>query len=152
MPMYVPDGNGGVKGGSIIPLPPGCGPEPQLARQGASLGTAAPAQTAAKGATAPSPDAISPKVTYSVDPQYGPEARKAKLEGTVLVSLVVGTDGRPHDVAVARSIRDGLDEKFQKAGDELDRNAINAVCRFHFQPSSLKGVVVPMTIKVEMNF
>jgi hypothetical protein len=33
MPMYVPDGQGGTKGGNIIPLPPGCGPGPQIKRQ-----------------------------------------------------------------------------------------------------------------------
>jgi len=32
MPMYVPDGKGGVKGGTMIPLPPGCGPGPQIKR------------------------------------------------------------------------------------------------------------------------
>jgi hypothetical protein len=30
IPMYVPDGKGGVKGGNMIPLPPGCGPGPQI--------------------------------------------------------------------------------------------------------------------------
>jgi Gram-negative bacterial TonB protein C-terminal len=33
MPMYMPDGKGGTKGGNIIPLPPGCGPGPQIKRQ-----------------------------------------------------------------------------------------------------------------------
>jgi hypothetical protein len=33
MPMYVPDGKGGTKGGNTIPLPPGCGPGPQIKRQ-----------------------------------------------------------------------------------------------------------------------
>ncbi len=32
MPMYVPDGKGGTKGGNIIPLPPGCGQGPQINR------------------------------------------------------------------------------------------------------------------------
>lgn len=32
MPMYVPDGKGGTKGGNMIPLPPGCGPGPQIKR------------------------------------------------------------------------------------------------------------------------
>ena len=163
-PMYVPDGNGGAKGGSILPLPVGCGPGPQLVKQGAPLGADAPAQTDVKEATATSPDAngayechagtdaVCPKVTYAVDPQYGLEARRIKLEGTVLISLVVGIDGHPHDVAVARSIRDGLDAKFQEAGAELDQHAMDAARKFRFQPGSLKGVVVPMVIKVEMNF
>jgi hypothetical protein len=32
MPMYVPDGKGSTKGGNMIPLPPGCGPGPQIRR------------------------------------------------------------------------------------------------------------------------
>jgi hypothetical protein len=31
-PMYVPDGKGGTKGGSTLPLPPDCGPGPQIKR------------------------------------------------------------------------------------------------------------------------
>jgi TonB family protein len=33
MPMYTPDGNGGVKGGSMIPLPSGCSPGPRIDRR-----------------------------------------------------------------------------------------------------------------------
>jgi hypothetical protein len=33
MPMFVPDGKGGVKGGQQIPLPVNCGPGPQFKRQ-----------------------------------------------------------------------------------------------------------------------
>jgi hypothetical protein len=32
-PMYSPDGKGGVKGGNLLPLPPGCGPGPTIKRQ-----------------------------------------------------------------------------------------------------------------------
>jgi TonB family protein len=32
-PMYSPDGKGGIKGGNMIPLPPGCGPGPAIKRQ-----------------------------------------------------------------------------------------------------------------------
>jgi hypothetical protein len=31
-PMYSPDGKGGVKGGNMIPMPPGCGPGPIIKR------------------------------------------------------------------------------------------------------------------------
>jgi hypothetical protein len=33
MPMYIPDGKGGTKGGNMIPLPSGCGSGPQIKRQ-----------------------------------------------------------------------------------------------------------------------
>jgi TonB family protein len=32
-PMYSPDGKGGVKGGNMIPMPPGCGAGPSIKRQ-----------------------------------------------------------------------------------------------------------------------
>jgi len=32
-PMYLPDGKGGVKGGTILPLPPGCGTGPAIVRE-----------------------------------------------------------------------------------------------------------------------
>ena len=32
IPMYLPDGKGGVKGGNMIPLPPGCGAGPTIKR------------------------------------------------------------------------------------------------------------------------
>jgi TonB family protein len=31
-PMYSPDGKGGVKGGNMLPLPPGCGSGPTIMR------------------------------------------------------------------------------------------------------------------------
>jgi hypothetical protein len=33
MPMYLPDGKGGTKGGNMLPLPPGCGAGPQIKKQ-----------------------------------------------------------------------------------------------------------------------
>jgi hypothetical protein len=32
-PMYSPDGKGGVKGGNMLPLPPGCGTGPTIVRE-----------------------------------------------------------------------------------------------------------------------
>jgi hypothetical protein len=41
-----------------------------------------------------------PTLVYAPDPEYSEEARKAKYMGTVIVWMIVGTDGRPHDVRV----------------------------------------------------
>ena len=48
-----------------------------------------------------------PRILYSPDPDYSEEARKAKYQGTVTLWLVVGADGRTHDVRVARSLGHG---------------------------------------------
>src|SRR5262245_30591705 len=52
-----------------------------------------------------------PRGIYAPDPEYSEEARKAKFQGTLVLWMVVGPDGRPRDIRVARSLGMGLDEK-----------------------------------------
>src|SRR5450755_2053621 len=82
-----------------------------------------------------------PKVIYEPDPEYSEEARKAKYQGVCVVQLVVGTDGRPHDIRVQRSLGLGLDEK-----------AIEAVNLWKFEPGMKDGSPVATIINVEVQF
>jgi protein TonB len=82
-----------------------------------------------------------PKVIYEPDPEYSEEARKAKYQGVCVVQLVVGTDGRPHDIKVQRSLGLGLDEK-----------AIEAVNLWKFEPGMKDGNPVATIINVEVQF
>ncbi len=82
-----------------------------------------------------------PRAIYSPDPEYSEEARKAKYQGTVVLWVVVGTDGRVHDVKIARSLGMGLDEK-----------AIESVRTWRFEPSRMNGQPVPVQVNVEVNF
>jgi len=87
--------------------------------------------------------ATKPVATYAPDPEYSEEARKAKYQGVVVLSLVVGADGIPRDIHVARSLGLGLDEK-----------AIESVKTWRFDPGRNKqgvAVAVPMTIEVEFH-
>ncbi len=59
-----------------------------------------------------------------IDPEYTEEARVAELEGTVVLSGVIGEDGFAHDLEVLRPLGLGLDE-----------NAIEAVRQWHFSPT-----------------
>ena len=43
-----------------------------------------------------------PSVVFKVEPEYSEEARKAKFQGTVLLSIVVDASGKPRDVRVVR--------------------------------------------------
>ena len=43
------------------------------------------------------------------EPKYTDEARAAKLEGKVALTIVVGTDQRAHDIKVTKSLDPGLD-------------------------------------------
>ena len=82
-----------------------------------------------------------PKGLYEPDPEYSEEARKAKYQGVCVVQLVVGTDGRAHDVRIERSLGLGLDEK-----------AIEAVNQWKFEPGRKDGNPVATIINVEVTF
>ena len=87
-------------------------------------------------------DGVSPpRVISATDPQYSKEARKARVEGTVLLWLIVGPDGLAHDIKVARSL-----------GHGLDQTAIEAVRTWKFKPGLKDGRPVPVQINVELNF
>lgn len=82
-----------------------------------------------------------PRALYSPDPEYSEEARKAKYQGTVVLWVVVGPDGRPRDIRVQRTLGMGLDEK-----------AIEAVRTWKFEPARKDGQPVAVQINVEVNF
>jgi protein TonB len=82
-----------------------------------------------------------PRALYQPDPEYSEEARKAKFQGTVILWVIVGPDGRVHDMRVYRSLGMGLDEK-----------ALEAVKLWRFEPSRKDGQPVPVQINVEVNF
>jgi periplasmic protein TonB len=82
-----------------------------------------------------------PKVLYQPDPEYSEEARKAKYQGTCVLWLIVGPDGKPRDIKVARNLGMGLDEK-----------AIEAVKQWKFEPAMKDGRPVAVQINVEVSF
>jgi periplasmic protein TonB len=82
-----------------------------------------------------------PRAVYSPEPEYSEEARKAKYQGTCVLSLVVGADGRPREMNVTRSLGLGLDEK-----------ALQAVKTWKFEPAMKDGKPVAVLISVEVEF
>ncbi|HEV2022017.1 MAG TPA: energy transducer TonB [Terriglobales bacterium] len=82
-----------------------------------------------------------PRILYQPDPEYSEQARKAKYEGTVTLWLIVGPDGRPHDIRISRSLGMGLDEK-----------AVEAVRQWKFEPARKSGQAVSVQINVEVEF
>jgi len=82
-----------------------------------------------------------PRPVFTPDPEYSEEARKAKYQGTCVLWLVVGPDGRPRDIKVARTLGLGLDEK-----------AIEAVKQWKFEPAMKDGKPVAVQINVEVSF
>lgn len=82
-----------------------------------------------------------PRAVFAPDPEYSEEARKAKYQGVVVLWLIVGPDGRPRDLRVARSLGMGLDQK-----------AIETVRQWRFEPAMKDGKPVAVQINVEVNF
>jgi periplasmic protein TonB len=82
-----------------------------------------------------------PQPLFTPDPEYSEEARKAKYQGTCVLWLIVGSDGRPRDVRVARSLGMGLDEK-----------AVQAVRKWEFKPAQKDGHAVAVQMNVEVSF
>ena len=84
---------------------------------------------------------LAPKPLSTPDPQYTDQARKAKVEGTCILAMIVGPDGKPHDIRVQRGIGMGLDQK-----------AIEAVQQWRFDPATKDGRPVAVQISVEVSF
>ncbi|HYY68100.1 MAG TPA: energy transducer TonB [Terriglobales bacterium] len=82
-----------------------------------------------------------PKPLYTPDPEYSEEARKAKYQGTCVLWMIVGPDGRPREVRMARGLGMGLDEK-----------AIQAVKQWKFEPAQKDGHPVAVQMNVEVSF
>jgi periplasmic protein TonB len=55
------------------------------------------------------------KCAYCPDPQYTDEAREAKLQGHVMLQVLVGADGRAAQVRIVQAIGLGLDERAAQA-------------------------------------
>ena len=82
-----------------------------------------------------------PKAIYAPDPEYSEEARKAKFQGTCVLSVIVGPDGRTSNIHISRSLGLGLDEK-----------AIEAVKDWKFEPAMKDGRPVAVAISVQVEF
>jgi TonB family protein len=84
---------------------------------------------------------MAPRVLSKVEPEYSEEARLAALQGTVVLSVVIGADGMAQDIVVARPLGLGLDDK-----------AVAAVSQWRFQPGTRGGEPVPVFATIEVNF
>jgi len=82
-----------------------------------------------------------PKAIYNPDPEYSEEARKAKYQGEVWLSVVVDEKGVPQDIKVTRKLGLGLDEK-----------AIDAVRKWRFKPGMKDGKAVPVMATIAVSF
>jgi TonB family protein len=95
----------------------------------------------AGGVYRPGNGVTNPIPTYRPEPQYSEEARAAKWQGAVLVSVVIDATGTPTNIQVIRPLGLGLDQK-----------AIEAVSQWRFQPGTKDGEPVPVQAQIEVTF
>ncbi len=81
-----------------------------------------------------------PRKIADVPPNYPEEAQKAKVQGVVLLEVVVDESGNVSETRMLRSI------------PLLDQAAIDAVKQWKYTPTLLNGVAVPVLMTVTVNF
>lgn len=82
-----------------------------------------------------------PRPIYTPEPEFSEEARRVKLQGEVTLVAIIGVDGRPRNLMVARSLGMGLDEK-----------ALAAVKTWRFEPAKKDGHPVAVQMNILVNF
>jgi protein TonB len=99
------------------------------------------------GGTTPQPSPVKTKQThppvliYKIEPEYSDEARKAKVQGVVVIAAEIDAGGRTRNIRVMRPLGLGLDER-----------AIAAAALWRFRPATADGQPVASTITIEVNF
>ena len=82
-----------------------------------------------------------PVAVKRVDPVYTEVARRARIEGIVIVEAVIDRQGNVTNVRVLKSLPFGL-----------DMAALNAIKQWKFTPGTLNGQPVPVYYNLTVNF
>ena len=107
---------------------------------GFNTGGGGPRLGGGSGAPATSVDQ-QPVLLNLPQPRYTEEARKNKIQGTVRVRVLIGSDGQVKRVVVVRPLPDGLDEQ-----------AIQAAYQLRFKPAMKSGQPVAFWKPVDIEF
>jgi len=82
-----------------------------------------------------------PALIFQVQPAYTPEAKEAKIQGTIEIVITVRDDGSVQFERIARGLGYGLDER-----------AREAVEQWKFTPGKKDGVAVATMVSILVNF
>ena len=86
-------------------------------------------------------DAVkTPRRLVNAAPTYPQDAINEKVQGVVVLDVIVDAEGVPSDVQVVQSI------------PMLDAAAIEAVKKWRYEPTLMNGVAVPIAMTVSLNF
>jgi protein TonB len=83
---------------------------------------------------------VEANLIHDVAPQYPPEAGRARIEGTVVLLAVIGTDGSVKDVRVENGL------------PILAQAAIDAVRQWRYKPYMIDGEPVEVDSRITINF
>jgi TonB family protein len=127
-----PGSGGGVGEGVGTGIGPGRGPG---IGDGSGGGTGG-------GVYRPGGSVTAPRVITEVKPTYTNSALAQKIQGTVVLELVVRSNGRPSDIRIVRSLDPG----------GLDEQAIIAAGQWRFEPGRLSGRPVDVIVTLMLDF
>jgi len=128
-----PGGGGGIGDGQGTGVGPGKGPGHGPGEGGGESGV---------GYLGLGGGAVTRPVLLSKsEPEYGEEARKARLQGTVVLHIVIDAQGEAQNITVSHSLGLGLDDR-----------AVEAVKKWKFKPGKLNGKPAAVEAYVEVNF
>jgi TonB family protein len=127
-----PGSGGGVGTGLGTGIGPGRGPGVGPGSGGGTGG----------GVFRPGGAVTAPRLIREVKPTYTEDAVAHRIQGTVVLEVVVTRDGRPSQIRVVRSLDpEGLDEE-----------AIAAVTQWRFDPGRLSGTPVDVLVTIMLDF
>jgi protein TonB len=92
----------------------------------------------------PEPGITDPVAIDKPEPQYSEEARQAKLEGSVMLEVVVDEEGRVRSAKVLRPLRP------MELG--LNEMAVMAAIKWKFKPGMKDGKAVAVATQIEIPF
>lgn len=82
-----------------------------------------------------------PRLKHKVDPKFPDVPRDSAHQGAVVISAIVGKDGKVHNPRVVRSL-----------GPEYDEKALEAVKQWEFEPAIKDEGPVAVSINIEVEF
>jgi len=94
------------------------------------------------GVYRPGNGVTAPTVLSQARPNYTPDAMRRRIQGTVVLEMIVGADGVPYDLRVVRS----LDEH------GLDDEAIKAARQWRFNPGRRGETPVDVLVILVIDF
>ena len=89
----------------------------------------------------PGGEVTEPIETFRVQPDYPETARKAHMEGVVIIQAVITRGGGVESVQILRGLN-----------PLLDRAAMEAVARWRYRPATFRGTEVPVYLTVTVTF